>query len=82
MNAIVLGMLVYGVDDHLLGSVSRVRACCIEIALNHSAGSYFLTPAAVFNVDTRVTLMCVNSEVSRYACPIHQPKATVGEVGA
>jgi hypothetical protein len=80
MQRIRVGMRVNGVSDLPLGTVSQVRSCCFEVQPLGQVPHISLTPAAIFDVQISVTLMCMNSDIARYACPIHgrRPSTAVG----
>ncbi len=73
MDRLEHGFAVFGVDDRRLGQVAHINSCCFEVAgADAPARLFHITQAGIFNVDRRrVTLVCVNEEVSRYRCPVH-----------
>lgn len=73
MDKIEPGMVALALDDRRLGTVRSTRHCCFEVLTEENRERWFLTRTAVFNVDMRVTLICLGTEVGRYACPIHDP---------
>ncbi len=67
------GFAVYAIDDQRVGSVSKLNACCFEVA--GAATSWALLTDSVFNVvHERITLVCNAEEVSRYVCGLHHPR--------
>lgn len=72
MNQPKRGMPVYTIDNHPVGELLHVYACCIEI--REGSGRTNVTPAAIFNVDDlRVTLICESEWGTRYSCDHHVP---------
>lgn len=75
-------MIALGLDDRRLGTVRSTRHCCFEVLTEGTRERLFLTRTAVYNVDMRVTLICLGGEAARYACPIHQSKKATGGAAA
>ena len=73
MNTLRPGFAVYAIDDHRMGTVTCVNACCFEVSTADEP--WALMVDSVFNVVVdRVTLVCNAVEVRRYVCGLHQPR--------
>ncbi len=73
MNRIEAGMVVLALDDRRLGTIRNIRPCCFEIQIDSTTERVYLAKDAIFNIDMRVTLICLRSDIARYRCRIHHP---------
>lgn len=74
MNELRVEMPVYTIDERPIGVVIAVSSCCVVVQI--AERRYFVTEPAVYNVDDhRVTFVCDEESVGRYACRDHDPVA-------
>ena len=71
MDQLEIGFAVFSVDDRRMGQVSSIRDCCFEIQTRRGK-AISLLPYVIFNIaDGRISLVCNEGEIDRYACSNH-----------